>query len=77
MYEYTYTHACDYVFVYVFLDCSIYMHAYTYIRCMISGYDVQKSEEMPTDLIKNTRELSSDKMTAITFKQFGGIQRTK
>ncbi len=55
MYEYTYTHACDYVFVYVFLDCSTYMHAYTYIRCMISGYDVQKCEEMPTALSK-TRE---------------------
>ena len=47
------------------------MHAYTYIRCMINGYDAQKSEEMPTALIKNMRELRSDTMTVITFKEFG------
>jgi hypothetical protein len=38
---------------------------------IISVNGVQKSEEMPTALIKNTRELRSDTMTAIIFKQFG------
>jgi hypothetical protein len=72
-------HVREYVFIYIFLDCSIYMHAYTYIRCIIIGYDVQKSEEMPTAYQKQerTKERHNDRHNLQRIWGFESLQRKK